>query len=424
MKIWIVTIGEPTLLDSKNPRLLRSAILANKLTEKEIDVTFFNSTFDHTQKKHRFSKNTEIKHKEFLKYFFLKSTGYKKNISLLRLIDHFFIARNFKKVINKLALPDLIFCSMPTIELAYYSAKFAEKNRIPLIIDIRDLWPDNFYVNKKNKFLKFIFKSIFAISNSRLKYALSNCSSITGITDSFVSWGESKTKKNKYLNNQSFFLTKPFKPNSKENLNKARIFWDKLGVNEDDFNISLCGSFSSVLDFDSIIQSAAILSKKKINVKFILCGIGDLLEDCKKKASGLKNILFPGWIDNPQIEILMLRSKFGILPYRNFFDFKMSIPNKVSEYFSYGLPLLTCLKGDVEKLILKHNCGVIYKESDPLDLSKKIIYQLENYDSFRYKEKSLDLYNKKFKADKIYENMCNHIFKINRDFNLREQESF
>ena len=117
MKIWIVTIGEPTLLDSKNPRLLRSAILANKLTEKEIDVTFFNSTFDHTQKKHRFSKNTEIKHKEFLKYFFLKSTGYKKNISLLRLIDHFFIARNFKKVINKLALPDLIFCSMPTIEL-------------------------------------------------------------------------------------------------------------------------------------------------------------------------------------------------------------------------------------------------------------------------------------------------------------------
>ena len=69
MKIWIVTIGEPTLLDSKNPRLLRSAILANKLTEKEVDVTFFNSTFDHTQKKHRFYNGFC----SFLKFFTVKS---------------------------------------------------------------------------------------------------------------------------------------------------------------------------------------------------------------------------------------------------------------------------------------------------------------------------------------------------------------
>ena len=40
MKIWIVTIGEPTLLDSKNPRLLRSSILGNKLVEKKVNVTF------------------------------------------------------------------------------------------------------------------------------------------------------------------------------------------------------------------------------------------------------------------------------------------------------------------------------------------------------------------------------------------------
>jgi len=417
MKIWIVTIGEPTLLDSKNPRLLRSAVLGNKLAEKEVNVTFFNSTFDHTKKTHRFSKNIEIKHNAFLKYYFLKSIGYKKNISFLRLVDHFFIARNFKTVINKLEAPDLIFCSMLTIELAYYSVKFAKKNRIPVIIDIRDLWPDNFYLNQKNIFKKFIFKYIFSISNSRLKYSLSNCSSIIGITDSIVNWGESKSKTNKNLNNKSFYLTKPFTPNTDESLKKARIFWDELGVYKDDFNISLCVSFSNTVDFDTIIKSAIILNEKKINIKFILCGVGEMLEYCKKMASGYNNILFPGWIDNPEIEILMLRSKFGLLPYKNFFDFKISIPNKVSEYLSYGLPLLSCLEGDVEKLILDNNCGVIYKESDSLDLSNKIIDQLENYDKFFYKKKSTDLYHKKFKADEIYENMYNHILEIQRNYN-------
>ena len=31
MNIWIVTIGEPTLLDSKNPRLLRHKLVPSKL---------------------------------------------------------------------------------------------------------------------------------------------------------------------------------------------------------------------------------------------------------------------------------------------------------------------------------------------------------------------------------------------------------
>ena len=218
-------------------------------------------------------------------------------------------------------------------------------------------------------------------------------------------------------------LSKPFTPNSDESLKKARIFWDKLGVCNDDFNISLCVNFSDTVDFDTIIKSAFILNEKKIDVKFILCGIGDKLEYCKKKTLGLSNILFPGWIDNPKIEILMLRSKFGLLPYKNFFDFKMSIPNKVTEYLSYGLPLLSCLEGNVEKLILDNKCGVIYKESDSNDLSNKIINQYKNYDKYFYKKKSLELYDKKFKADKIYENMYDHILDIYRNYNLKEHNS-
>ena len=86
---------------------------------------------------------------------------------------------------------------MPTIELAYYSVKYAKKNSIPVVIDIRDLWPDIFYLNQKSKIKKIILKLIFSISNNKLKYALANCSSVIGITDPIVKWAESKTKTNK-----------------------------------------------------------------------------------------------------------------------------------------------------------------------------------------------------------------------------------
>ena len=422
MKIWIVTIGETTLLDSKNSRLLRSEIFSNKLIKKGAHVTFFNSTFDHVKKKHRYDKNSRIIYNQNLTYYFLKSIGYKKNISLNRLIDHFFIARNYKNVINELEVPDLIFCSMPTIELAYYSVKYGKKNCIPVIIDIRDLWPDIFHVNQKNKLKKIFLKFIFSISNYKLKYALANCSSIIGITDPIVKWAESKTKTNKYLKNKSFFLTKHFNLNSSESLKKSISFWDNNDVMEKDFNISLCASFNSVIDFDTIIKSARILNSAKINVKFILCGDGEKLESVRKEASDLKNIMFPGWIDSSQIETLMLRSKFGLLPYKNFFDFKMSIPNKVSEYLSYGLPVLTCLKGTVEELIFDHKCGVVYGESDPVDLANKIIYQVENYQKFSYKENSLNLYKQKFDSLNIYENMYNHILEIIEKYKLKESK--
>ena len=39
MKIWIVTIGEPSLLDFKDSRLLRSEIFSDKLIKKGIKTS-------------------------------------------------------------------------------------------------------------------------------------------------------------------------------------------------------------------------------------------------------------------------------------------------------------------------------------------------------------------------------------------------
>ena len=55
-------------------------------------------------------------------------------------------------------------------------------------------------------------------------------------------------------------------------------------------------------------------------------------------------MLFPGWVNKPEIWILMRIAQVGLAPYRSTEDFIISIPNKAIEYMSAGLPVISSLK--------------------------------------------------------------------------------
>ena len=45
--------------------------------------------------------------------------------------------------------PDIIVVSLPTIEFSYEACRYGEKNNVPVIVDVRDLWPDSFKQNSR-----------------------------------------------------------------------------------------------------------------------------------------------------------------------------------------------------------------------------------------------------------------------------------
>ena len=114
--------------------------------------------------------------------------------------------------------------------------------------------------------------------------------------------------------------------------------------------------------------------QKKLNnkVKFIICGDGELRNDLIEKSYNIENIIFPGWVDNEKkIESIALRSSIAIAPYKNYKNFIDNIPNKIIDYLSYGLPILSPLRGEVESLIKTKQLGMSYLENsgDSLMLS-------------------------------------------------------
>ena len=62
MKVWLVKLGEPLPVDG-NRRLHRYGILAEMLSQKGHEVTWWTSTFDHWDKKQRFETDKALLYK-------------------------------------------------------------------------------------------------------------------------------------------------------------------------------------------------------------------------------------------------------------------------------------------------------------------------------------------------------------------------
>ena len=57
------------------------------------------------------------------------------------------------------------------------------------------------------------------------------------------------------------------------------------------------------------------------------------------------NVIIPGWINYEKISILYKYSSATIAPYLSKENFDSNITNKITDSFSYGLPVLTSLDG-------------------------------------------------------------------------------
>jgi glycosyltransferase involved in cell wall biosynthesis len=418
MNIWIITTGEPIpFIDGKNIRPWRSILLTDMLLSKGHNVIRWAGTFDHSIKTNRYNSNKLILVNNQYKIQLFYSGGYNKNISIKRLLDHKEGADNFKKLIYKEEKPDLILCSMPTLELCHVSVEYANKFNIPVVLDIRDLWPDIF-LDIAPSFLKPILRILLKKYYSILKYSCYNATAISGISSEYVQWGinYSLRKKTEY---DKFFPHGYMQTSiSESDSTNAELFWRSFNfICENDFIICLFSSLGNVIDIAPIIEASIRFEKEGMPVKFILCGEGVKLNEFKRLTNRYKNILLPGWIDKNQIHYLMKISKLGILPYKNLGNYQLNIPNKPIEYLSAGLPVITSVSGLLKNTIDEFECGKFYSIDIKFDLYYKILCFYNDPEMLRlYSKNALSLYHSQFDSNKVYRNMAEYLENIKYNF--------
>lgn len=141
--MMVHTMG--TLLPSDNDRY---TYIAKMLVNQGENVEIITSDYEHHKKRYR-DKNTNFP----FKITYLHENAYKKNVSFQRIIGHISFAIRLKKYLKRSENTDIIYCAVPPIISAFVTANYCKKNRIRLLVDIQDLWPEAMETllgNKKN----------------------------------------------------------------------------------------------------------------------------------------------------------------------------------------------------------------------------------------------------------------------------------
>ena len=397
LSIWLLQTGEPWPLDMA-ARKMRTAILADKLVHRGHSVLWWTSAFDHFKKAWLFRDDTEISVAPGFHIIALKGAGYKRNISLSRFIDHRIIARKFGKWAVRMPRPDIMMASLPPHDLAYEAVLFAHKNGIPTIIDIRDQWPDIFLdvvPPRLKKFVRWLFYRDFWLTQKSMQRA----DSLVAVTATFLDWGLKYAQRQKSEKDIIFYLgARRRKPPT----GRPSVLGGKL---ENRFVVTFIGSFGAYHNPSALVNCAETIRDK--DICFVLAGDGQLLDAVKERASGLPNILFPGWLNEEEIETLLSHSHVGICPATRSATL---VPNKFFTYLSAGLPVVSAFEGELKKIIEQHEVGFSYPPNDAAALTRAILRLREDAPLYRkMSENAYLVFHRMFDAERIYEEYARHI---------------
>ncbi len=403
MNVWLVTIGEelPIVPDI---RKARTALLADHLSARGHSVLWWTSTFDHFKKKHLFDKDTEIYVRDGYKIKALKGTGYKKNISLSRILDHRLIAKKFKNTAPGMPKPDIIVASLPSYDLAYEAVMYARSHKVPILVDIRDQWPDIFLEHVPLPFRRLI-KAFIRREFFLAEEAIRSANGLIAMMDFLLNWGLKYAGRPKEWKDRVFYLG--FKRNDAAGSRSEKISL-LMEPFKDKFIVTFFGTFGRYHNPSILVKCAEKM--KNHDVHFVIAGDGELMKEIRAGASQLPNVSLPGWLNQNEISTLLKYSHVGVCSTPLNAEF---FPNKAFVYLSAGLPILSAFKGDIEKFIEEHRIGFSYPPNDAdafAECVKKLRNSGELYQAMS--ANALRVYDTLLDSDRIYNEYTDHIGKV------------
>ena len=401
MLIWLIQTGEALPLTA-GVRKMRTGLLADVLLARGHTIHWWVSAFEHQRKVMQFDKDQEIRADNNLIYHVLKGCGYRKNISIRRYVDHRIVARKFRRLSRRVEKPDGIIASSPCHHLAYEAVQYSMKRNVPILIDVRDLWPDIFLDPIPKGIWQKIARVLLAQDFFRVRYLLTQSNGILAMSRGVLAWALSKAGRPMGGWDRVFYM------GYKKGGEKSHTPLSWLNGREKQKLAVYIGTFGQSYELPLIIEAARILQESgNDEVCFILAGTGDREPVLRQMAQNLRNLVITGWIDSNEIQELLNRAWIGIVPCRSVIG---ALPNKIFEYLSAGLPIISSLEGEMAEAIEKYSLGINYQVGDLRGFLQALEWFLNNPEQGeKIAQNALSYFYEYGDADKIYLRYAEHI---------------
>jgi glycosyltransferase involved in cell wall biosynthesis len=404
MNIWIAKLGENlSPLDGPFEPPHRAISLARDLAAEGHEVTYWTSSMNHLLKRQRCRESAITRDGAGVRIAVLWAPRYQINISARRLLHHYLASRQFLSVAQKLARPDVILACYPPGDICSAGRKFARARDIPFLIDARDMWPDIFLdriPSSCRKAAQLLMYPLYA----QARRCFASARAITGITEGMVEWAVERAGRRRTANDTAFPLATYRQNYSHAILEPARMFWRKL-LPPSDLTIIFIGTLGTHLELETLLEAIDLLKPYRA-ITLVLAGTGENAEALQRRYRSVKGLVFPGWVDGPKIRALLEIADLGLLPYPSRRDFIRSIPNKVGEYLSGGVPLLSSLNGVLKDFLAKWECGWTYESGQPRLLADLLSSLGRERDLVAARIRAEEAFKKELNAEHVYNAMA------------------
>lgn len=417
MRIWTIKIGEP--LPDPNVRLMRTGIVTKAFAARGADVTWWVSTFSHNHPTREYVADQGEVRKAMgnVTLRFVHGPPYHKNVSFARIRNHRALAADFSKLARTLPKPDLIFCAYPPIEIADEATRFGAEFGIPVILDIRDLWPDVFLdITPVPRPLMRVALTPWYV---RARQTLARATALTAITDPILNVGLNLAGRPRHTGDRVFCHAYERPQISEAERQTAAQFWRQHGLELGGNEKIACffGNLSTAPDLDTPVEALSHLSGKlEQNLKMVLCGSGDRVAWLREQAQQHPQLVVPGRVGQAEISVLMEHAHLGLLIYPNRPDLALSFPNKFGEYLSGSLPILSTLDGLSGTFLREKALGATSPSGEP----RKFALEIEALISDDARHQAMvraanQVFSDEFDASRVYGAMVDHLLTFRKD---------
>lgn len=341
------------------------------LKEYGYDVTVFASSFLHFSNVNLIDDNKKLyitNNDTEIPFVFINtqssSSGFKRLINMGSYYKGLFKTVNDYKTKHK--KPDLIIASSPHPLTMMAGIKIAKNFGVPCICEVRDFWPEVFFMSgklKENGLIgKILIKGehwIYKNADSMIFLKEGDTNYITDKKWDVGQGGDINLDKCYYINNgvdiEDF------------NIQKRLNVLDDPDLNNDKFNVVYTGAIRPVNNVGNLLDTA-ILLKEHTDIQFLIYGEGNQLEILKQRIidEGITNVKMKGYVDKKYIPYVLSKSSVNILNYsQSKYNWSRgNSSNKLFEYMASGKPIISTVKMGYCPLD-KYKCGLSLEKGKP-----------------------------------------------------------
>jgi len=257
---------------------------------------------------------------------------------------------------------DVLIASSPPFFPHLAGRAAAAVRRIPLVLEVRDLWPD--YLVQMGVVKGAAARSLFAVERRLLRAA----ERVVVVTESF---------RCRMLEKGVDPARVHVIPNGVET---ERYYRDpqapppvpELVRRNGDYLVGYLGNFGAGQNLGAVLDAAAILAEDRPRTRFVLVGDGPHGEELRARAAQLPNVAVLPPIPKEATRAFYNACDVCLVPLAPVPVFQETVPSKLFEILACERPLVASLEGEGKAIVEASGAGVVRPPGDPASIADGI----------------------------------------------------